>query len=166
MVGLPGETDDDIKSIINLLNNLRSRNVRLSLSINPWIPKPHTPLQWLPMATDEVIKRRIKALRETRIYIEFSAYDELDAKVQALLSLGDRDVANVIFEASLTDIDRGSWRRLINRYNDLLIKYVYSQKPLNEKLPWSHIRIPGADEQLLRELLMKYAEEVGVGIYA
>ncbi|MFP3485644.1 MAG: radical SAM protein [Vulcanisaeta sp.] len=166
MVGLPGETDDDIKSIINLLNNLRSRNVRLSLSINPWIPKPHTPLQWLPMATDEVIKRRIKALRETRIYIEFSAYDELDAKVQALLSLGDRDVANVIFEASLTGIDRGSWRRLINRYNDLLIKYVYSQKPLNEKLPWSHIRIPGADEQLLRELLMKYAEEVGVGIYA
>jgi hypothetical protein len=46
------------------------------------------------------------------------------------------------------------------------VTYVYSQKPLNEKLPWSHIRIPGADEQLLRGLLMKYAREVGVKIYA
>jgi len=166
MVGLPGETIDDTKSIINLLLRLKDAGVRFSLSVNPWIPKPHTPLQWLPMATEEIIKQRTKILRETRTYMEFSAYDQLDAKVQALLSLGDRDVANVIFEASLTDIDRGSWRRLINRYNDLLIKYVYSQKPLNEKLPWSHIRIPSADEQLLRKLLMKYAKEVGIDIMA
>jgi hypothetical protein len=61
-------------------------------------------------------------------------------------------------------MNRGSWRRLLGKYNDLLIKYVYTQKPLNEKLPWSHIRIPGADEQLLRELLMKYAKEVGIDI--
>jgi hypothetical protein len=52
------------------------------------------------------------------------------------------------------------------RYADDAVTYVYSQKPLNEKLPWSHIRISGADEQLLRELLMKYAREVGVKIYA
>jgi len=164
MVGLPGETIDDTKSIINLLLRLRNAGVKFSLSVNPWIPKPHTPLQWLPMATEEIIKQRTKMLRDVQAYIEFSAYDALDAKVQALLSLGDRDVANVIFEASLTSMNRGSWRRLLGKYNDLLIKYVYTQKPLNEKLPWSHIRIPGADEQLLRELLMKYAKEVGIDI--
>lgn len=50
MVGLPGEGDEDIKSIINLLTRLRRLGIKHSLSVNPWIPKPHTPpLQWLPM---------------------------------------------------------------------------------------------------------------------
>ncbi|KUO91119.1 MAG: hypothetical protein AT713_02395 [Caldivirga sp. JCHS_4] len=80
--------------------------------------------------------------------------------------MGDRDVANVILEASLTSMNRGSWRRLLVKYNDLLTRYVYTQKPLNEKLPWGHVRIPGANEQLLRGLLMKYAKEVGVRICA
>jgi len=54
---------------------------------------------------------------------------------------------------------------LISKYNDLLIKYVYSQKPLNEKLPWSHIKIPGANEKRLRELLINYAKEVGINLH-
>ncbi|WP_054849142.1 radical SAM protein [Vulcanisaeta sp. JCM 14467] len=50
MVGLPGETDEDIESIINLLQRLKRLGVRYSLSVNPWIPKPHTHCngyQWL-----------------------------------------------------------------------------------------------------------------------
>jgi len=118
MVGLPGETIDDTKSIINLLLRLRNAGVKFSLSVNPWIPKPHTPLQWLPMATEEIIKQRTKMLRDVQAYIEFSAYDALDAKVQALLSLGDRDVANVIFEAYLV------YKGYVTAYRLMRDKYV------------------------------------------
>ncbi|WP_243674854.1 radical SAM protein [Vulcanisaeta distributa] len=107
MVGLPGEGDDDVKSVINLLSRLKRLGIKHSLSVNPWIPKPHTPLQWLPMANDDIINARVKELRNAQTYMEFSTYNILDAKVQALLSLGDRDVGNLIFEASLTGLDRG-----------------------------------------------------------
>ncbi len=167
MVGLPGEGDDDVKSVINLLSRLKRLGIKHSLSVNPWIPKPHTPLQWLPMANDDIINARVKALRNARTYTEFSTYNVLDAKVQALLSLGDRDVSNLIFEASLTGLDRGgSWRRLLRKYEDLLNKYVYSWKPLNGELPWSHIRIPGADEENLKSLMLKYVNEVNISLPA
>ncbi|WP_243665452.1 hypothetical protein [Vulcanisaeta sp. JCM 16159] len=98
--------------------------------------------------------------------MEFSTYNILDAKVQALLSLGDRDIGNLIFEASLTGLDRGSWRRLLRKYEDLLNKYVYSWKSLNGELPWSHIRIPGADEENLKSLMLKYVNEVNISLPA
>ncbi|WP_054855606.1 hypothetical protein [Vulcanisaeta sp. JCM 16161] len=161
---MPGENDDDVKSIINLLLRLKRLGIKHALSVNPWIPKPHTPLQWLPMANDDIINSRIKALRSARTYTEFSTYNVLDAKVQALLSLGDRDVSNLVFEASLTGLDRGSWRRLLRKYEDLLNKYVYSWKPLNSELPWSHIRIPGAEEESLKSLLFKYVSEVNISL--
>ncbi|MGC9152163.1 MAG: radical SAM protein [Vulcanisaeta sp.] len=162
MVGLPGETNDDIISVVSLLRRLKKIGVITYLSVNPWIPKPHTPLQWLPMEKDENIKSRINTIQESHAYDEFSTYNLLDAKVQALLSLGDRDVANLIFDASLSKLDRGSWRRLLRKYEDLLIKYVYSWKSFNEELPWSHIKIPGAEEDNLRNLLLKYVKDVGM----
>ena len=164
MVGLPGETDEDIRSIINLLQRLKRLGARYSLSVNPWIPKPHTPLQWLPMADEGLINERVKALKELHTYVEFATYNVFDAKVQALLSLGDRDVGNLIFEASLTNLDRGSWRRLLRKYGDLLNKYVYTWKPLNAELPWSHIKIPGAEEENLKSLLMKYINETHISL--
>ena len=166
MVGLPGETHDDINSITNLLLRLRRLGVKFSLSINPWIPKPHTPLQWLPMTSEDVINDRVKALREIHVYTEFSTYNTFDAKVQALLSLGDRDVSDLIFDASLTSLDRGSWRRLLRKYEGLLSRYVYSWKSLNSELPWSHIRIPGIDEGNLKSILLKYIKEVNIDLPA
>nr|KJR72640.1 MAG: radical SAM protein [Vulcanisaeta sp. AZ3] len=165
MVGLPGETDDDIKSIITLLGRLRGVGVGVSLSVNPWIPKPHTPLQWLPMEGEGVVRGRVRVLRGSRYYDSFSSYNYLDAVVQALLSLGDRDVARVVFDASLTSMDRGSWRRLLRRYNDLVDKYVYSVKSLDGVLPWDHIEIPGAEKAVLRGLLLRFVGELGVDLF-
>lgn len=164
MVGLPGETHDDINSITNLLLRLRRLGIKFSLSINPWIPKPHTPLQWLPMTSEDIINDRIKALREMHVYTEFSVYNTFDAKVQALLSLGGRDVSDLIFKASLTSLDRGSWRRLLRKYEYLLSKYVYSWKSLNSELPWSHIRIPSISEDNLKSMLLKYIKEVNIDL--
>ncbi|WP_188603668.1 B12-binding domain-containing radical SAM protein [Vulcanisaeta souniana] len=164
MVGLPGEIYDDINSITNLLLRLRRLGIKFSLSVNPWVPKPHTPLQWLPMAGDDVINDRVKALREIHTYTGFSTYSAFDAKVQALLSLGDRDISDLIFEASLTSLDRGSWRRLLRKYEGLLSRYVYSWKSLNSELPWSHIRIPGIDEGNLKSMLLRYVKEVGIDL--
>ncbi len=105
-------------------------------------------------------------MREIHTYTGFSTYSAFDAKVQALLSLGgDRDISDLIFEASLTSLDRGgSWRRLLRKYEGLLSRYVYSWKSLNSELPWSHIRIPGIDEGNLKSMLLRYVKEVGIDL--
>jgi hypothetical protein len=117
------------------------------------------------MEGEGVVRGRVRVLRGSRYYDSFSSYNYLDAVVQALLSLGDRDVARVVFDASLTSMDRGSWRRLLRRYNDLVDKYVYSVKSLDGVLPWDHIEIPGAEKAVLRGLLLRFVGELGVDLF-
>ena len=70
MVGLPFEEISDIEEIITMANNVRgymdavgSRG-KLTLSVNPFIPKPQTPFQWLPMENLKSITKKIDYLQK------------------------------------------------------------------------------------------------------
>ncbi|WP_238375001.1 radical SAM protein [Vulcanisaeta thermophila] len=160
MVGLPGEGPGDIKDIKDLLGSIKSLGARVHVSLNPWIPKPHTPLQWLPMDRLEPLQSKMREIRDSKLYDEYFEYNPVDATVQALFSLGDRDVGDVILSVALSGVGRGVWRRLMRRYGELFEKYVYSHKDLNKPLPWSHIIIPGAEEERLRALLSAFLSKI------
>ncbi len=155
MVGLPGEEDGDLNEVMRLLKTLREKGVKFSISVNPWVPKPQTPLQWHPMEREDVVRRRIKELqREFKGVV--SAYDYLDCIVQALLALGGRDVGGLILKAAKEGLDRGTWRRLLKANGDLIEKYVYSEKSESE-LPWSHIEMP-IGQSILKRLYEMYLD--------
>jgi len=109
LIGLPGETDEDIEAIIALSDEirliwreagrLRGRLGTLTLSVNPFIPKPFTPFQWAGMAPEKTLRKAIKTLRGAvaRMPNTEVIFESLKSAVlQAFLSRADRRAAEVI----------------------------------------------------------------------
>jgi len=161
MVGLPGETYGDIDDVVRLINRIKGVGIRIHLSVNPWVPKPQTPLQWFPMMSMDELRMRIARIKESA-WDRFNSYDVTYATAQALLSLGDRDVGRAVIRASYLDGSRGSWRRILREEWELVKKYVYSRKEPGSELPWSHIKGLGTNEKLLAQLYRDYCNALGI----
>jgi radical SAM family uncharacterized protein len=113
MCGLPTETDEDVLQIARLaqevIRNGRaatgSREVRCTVSIGGFVPKPHTPFQWAKMERPEVIDARLKLLRQAinadksvGKAIGMRYHDGEPSLIEGLLARGDRRVGAVIRE--------------------------------------------------------------------
>ncbi|MGH7917626.1 MAG: radical SAM protein, partial [Candidatus Binataceae bacterium] len=107
MIGLPEETDDDVLEIARLTGKLldlareRGKSVgRVTVSLNPFVPKPWTPFQWDPMADAAQVKQKIMLLRAAlgRISgaIALSAESPREAYFQTMVSRGDRRVGSIL----------------------------------------------------------------------
>jgi radical SAM superfamily enzyme YgiQ (UPF0313 family) len=103
MIGLPTETDDDVLAIAALAAKVRERLPggvgRITLSINPFVPKPWTPLQWEPMAPLGLLRARAHLLRRAVARIPGAVVDlesPREAYWQTLLSRGDRRLAPLL----------------------------------------------------------------------
>jgi radical SAM superfamily enzyme YgiQ (UPF0313 family) len=99
MVGHPTEQDEDIQAIVDFVLNARGRfKRRIAINATPFVPKAHTPFQWEAMAPSDVIRRRQKtiysALARHGVDVRADAPDW--AEVQAVLSRGDRALAEVL----------------------------------------------------------------------
>ena len=143
LVGLPTETDDDVDQLIRLVKNIcreytgrRRAFRRLILSVNAFIPKPHTPFQWHPLEHIGTIDKRIrKIIQELRnehgirvIHDQFKSY-----YLQALLSLGDRRVGAILSAVHNYD---GNWSRALKEIPPGGDFFVYRSKSYDEVLPW------------------------------
>jgi len=109
LIGLPTETDDDIEELIVLVEKVRAiwleegkklgRLGTLLLSVNPFIPKPFTPLQWAGMAPDKTLKQRLRHLQgvvRRMANVELISESLRASLLQALLSRGDRRVGRLL----------------------------------------------------------------------
>lgn len=108
MLGLPTETDEDALEIARLINairdlgrQMRGRRVEISVTLSTFVPKPHTPFQWEPLADKAVILRRQRLIREHAggrgIKLSWSDWDA--TWLEALISRGDRRLGPVIRRA-------------------------------------------------------------------
>ncbi len=113
MCGLPTEELDDVLQIAELARNViragraasGTRDIRCTVSIGGFVPKPHTPFQWAAQLDHETTDARLHALRDAiradREYgraIGFRYHDGRPGIVEGLLSRGDRRVGRVILE--------------------------------------------------------------------
>jgi radical SAM family uncharacterized protein len=111
MCGLPTETDDDVLQIARMAHEVikagraatGSKDIRCTVSIGGFVPKPHTPFQWAAMAPPEVIDRRLRLLkqeinsdRSLGRAIGYRYHDGEPSLIEGLLSRGDRRVGAVI----------------------------------------------------------------------
>jgi len=109
LVGLPMEGEEDVREITSLTSRIREawlpagkRRGRLGsihLSVNPFVPKPFTPLQWAPMATAAELKKKMKVVRSDigRLANVSAGFESVrSALVQGLLSRGERELAAVV----------------------------------------------------------------------
>ena len=114
MLGLPTETDEDVLGIAELANQVlhtwrmhatnKARGVRITVSTSCFVPKPHSPFQWERQVTMDEYKRKVNLLRENikAKNVTYNWHDPDTSFVEAVLSRGDRRIADVIEEV---------WRR-------------------------------------------------------
>jgi len=167
MVGLPTETEEDIDGITDLTRRIkhhvikasggRKRFRRITLSINQFIPKPATPFQWENLADVNLVRRRIRKISQAlRKETSVSVTHDLPKwnYIQALLSLGDRRVSQILVTAFQKN---GNWPQALKEVHINPDFYVYRKKGLDEILPWDFI-----DHGVARETLEKeYLEALG-----
>jgi radical SAM superfamily enzyme YgiQ (UPF0313 family) len=149
MIGLPTETDADLEAIRDLTAGMREAMMRHARargqvgrivgSVNPLIPKPGTAYQWLPMEDPAVTDRKGKRLRQLLAGLDnvfFSIKSERHSYYQALLSLGDRRVADAIEAA---ERNAGNWRAAVAEVGLDVDFYIFRDRSHDTFLPWDII---------------------------
>jgi radical SAM superfamily enzyme YgiQ (UPF0313 family) len=161
MIGLPEEHDDDVFEIARLTAKIldRARTDKhaighVTVSLNPFVPKPWTPFQWDPMEEPQSTKRKIALLRAEfgRIgggSIELNAESPRDAYFQTLVSRGDRRVGAILEQLSVGGHDAAGpiWRELRRIKRDTAESsnlpdpdfFVTRRYAHDEILPWDFI---------------------------
>ncbi|MEM4702673.1 MAG: radical SAM protein, partial [Archaeoglobaceae archaeon] len=98
MIGIPGEKEEDVRMIVENAAFFKKFIRRVEISVNPLVPKPHTPLQWFPFADLRELSRKISILEmECRKHgIEFSRPNLKEFVIQTILARGDESVSEMI----------------------------------------------------------------------
>lgn len=136
MVGHPTETDEDIEALIAFVVEVRQRFRRhLTINATPFVPKPHTPFQWVAMAPADVVKARQKRITRAlaRHRVTVRADNPRWAEVQGILSRGDRRLASV-----LARLDHPSIRAFHQALHEqgLHAAQFLAERDMNAYLPW------------------------------
>jgi radical SAM family uncharacterized protein len=168
MLGLPTETMEDIEAIVELVAKIRAAGkgtkggmpqVRISLST--FIPKPHTPFQWVAQDSAEQLNAKHEVLKAglRRKGSRLSWRDPEVSLLEAALSRGDRRLGKVIYDAWRSGSSFDAWDERFNYRNwlDAFTKsglepafYAQRERSLEENLPWAHID-PGVTTAFLKK---------------
>ncbi|MBS5711885.1 MAG: radical SAM protein [Veillonella sp.] len=147
MIGLPTETDEDIDAIVGLAERTQAHMAevgckgRLTLSINPFIPKPFTPFQWMAMDHQKSVEKKLqyikKSLQKNR-RIEVLVESPKEAYIQGVLARGDRRLGKVLAACAL---DRGSksFKSEMKKAGLDMDNCNYRERKFEDYLPWSHL---------------------------
>ncbi len=150
MCGLPTETAEDVEGIAALTRRVRDevllpwarrrgRMGRMTLSVNPFVPKPWTPFQWdgiAPKAVLEDARRTLeRSLRPLGVAVDFLS--PRDARVQAVLSRGDRRTADLI-EAAWRD-HGGQLGKALKAWGEDPAFFAERAVAEDERLPWDFL---------------------------
>jgi radical SAM superfamily enzyme YgiQ (UPF0313 family) len=140
MIGLPGETEEDVMAIVELTQAVKARfRRRVTVHVTPFVPKPHTPFQRQPMADaswlEASMKRLTKALRPAGVAVrgEGTAW----ARVQGVLARGDRALGTAL--AALPAPTLAGWRKMVRQTGLDEQAYLGAREP-DERLPWDVVQ--------------------------
>ncbi|MBF0252265.1 MAG: TIGR03960 family B12-binding radical SAM protein [Candidatus Omnitrophica bacterium] len=158
MVGLGGNIENETEGIWDWANKISMEKRSFSkkpgeikLSINPFIPKPHTPFQWKGMADYQSIcdvKKKLVARSSRRIYVEFNDIDK--AVLEAALSRGERSVGNAIYTAwqrgakmdsSSEYFNFAIWKKAFEDNGKDIFAQAVKSYSIDSILPWSHVNV-------------------------
>jgi radical SAM family uncharacterized protein len=157
MLGLPTETAEDVEEICRLIVKVNSlgrkaegKRPQIRVSLSNFVPKPHTPFQWVAQETELQLSAKHEVLRQGlhRKGIKLSWQDPKISQLEVVLSRGDRHLGKVIYRAWQLGSTFDAWDERFNYANWLrafdesgLAPSFYAQRErsLDEFMPWSHI---------------------------
>jgi radical SAM family uncharacterized protein len=163
IVGLPGETEEDVRQIVGLSlqlaklrNKIDGRTAQINVTISWLVPKPHTPFGWLaqkPKAYFEQAKQLIlDEKRKLRAkMVQFKFHDIERSILESAIGRGDRRLANVIEQAwkngakfDLWDecFNNAIWQTAFEKFGFCLNELAERKFESDEVLPWEHLGGP------------------------
>jgi radical SAM superfamily enzyme YgiQ (UPF0313 family) len=167
MVGLPTETDEDLEEMVVLVERIKDRMLeagkkfgragKIIPSLNGFVPKPNTPLQWDGILDEKELKRRIKWASKNLARIpnvEVRAMSARIAHEQALFSSGDRRVSRVIEAASRL---KGDLQAALRETGVDPAFHTSRNRNYDEQLAWEIV-----DSGLSREFLQREHERAHI----
>ncbi|HEX8139057.1 MAG TPA: radical SAM protein [Pyrinomonadaceae bacterium] len=167
MVGLPTETDEDLEEMIVLVERIKDRMLeagkhfgragKIIPSLNGFVPKPNTPLQWDAICDERELKRRLKWASKNLARIpnvEVRAMSARIAHEQALFSNGDRRIARVIERAARTG---GNLQEALRETAVDPAFYTSRDRSYDERLPWEIV-----DAGLSRDFMQQEHERAHI----
>jgi len=167
MTGLPSETSDDVKDIAILVDSIsrlgksiRGRPPRVRVSVSSFVPKPHTPCQWVAQDSGEQLEAKQTLLQNLlrRSGVQLSWHDAKTSLLEAVLARGDRRIGAVIYTAWKKGCRLATWNELFDysRWQQAFDEcgidpsfYAHRERDPDELLPWQHIS-PGVSAGFLK----------------
>lgn len=173
MMGLPTETDDDIRGIADLAqrivdlfysieNRPKGKGVQVSISVATFVPKPFTPFQFEPQDTREMIEHKQKLLMESvkTKKIKVSYHDPDVSMLEVILAKGDRRLCKAVYAAWKKGCKFDSWDeyfqfgKWLEAFEECGIDpafYANRRFEYDEILPWDHLDYYVSKEFFIRE---------------
>lgn len=157
MIGHPAETMQDVSDIAKLCKSVLAEGhkaighrAKLNVGVSTFIPKPHTPFQWVPCDSVENIQAKQTLLKQELGHrdIKLTWTNPDVTLLEAWLSRGDRRMADVIYQAWLNGARFDAWQDQFNytawqnAFAALHIDpyfYTHRSRSLDEIFPWDHI---------------------------
>ena len=171
MLGLPEEEEEDVQAIVTLVKQIvdlyrqgkPKRRLRLSVSVSPFVPKPHTAYQWYGQVSLADIASKQQLLHRGLSVIngvDFSSHDRQTSFLEAAFSRGDRKLSSVIYEAWQRGARFDGWSECFKPHVWQesfmacgLSATTYAEQHFadNAPLPWDHLDSGVSKQWLLRE---------------
>lgn len=172
MVGLPTETDDDIRGITKLSSDIvdifyelpkekRNRGVSVTVSSSCFVPKAFTPFQWAAQDTCEEFLRKQYLLKDSndRKQVKVNYHEPAVSSIEGILARGDRRVAKLIvkawengakFDGWSESFKYDAWLKALEQTGISREFYANRERSYDEILPWDHIHI-GVSKRFFKE---------------
>jgi len=158
IIGLPFEKREDVEAIAILVKEIREiyfkkikKRKRITLSINPFVPKANTPFQWFPMNREKELKAKLEIISEgiknlKNVYLEKKSIRQ--AILQGILSMGNRKVGQgLLFHLNLGLPLTRAWQKAGIEVD----KFIFEEKALDLFFPWDIIETKIEKKFLVRE---------------
>ncbi len=169
MLGLPEETIEDVAGIVELVDKIRvlgkstsGKTPQIRVNLSTFVPKPHTPFQWVAQAGDDDLAEKHELLRAglRRKSTRVSWTDPATSGLEAAISRGDRRLGGIIHRAWLSGAVFDAWNEQFDyrHWQEAFAAagldadfYARRQRSLDEVLPWGHIDSGVSPDFLKRE---------------
>ncbi|WP_457574755.1 TIGR03960 family B12-binding radical SAM protein [Desulfolithobacter sp.] len=179
MIGLPGETMEDVEAIVELARRARqeagkgSRRVQINVSVATFVPKPHTPFQWHHQISLDESREKINLLKRLlpRKGFKLKWHDPHQSVMEGVFSRGDRHLSNLIETAWRRGARLDGWSehysldewRAAAAEIGLDLEWYLRRREVDEPLPWDHldsgVERPFLEQEWHRALAREYTPD-------
>jgi len=160
MVGFPWEKEEDLLSMKELMAPFRKAGIEINLSVSPFIPKPHTPFQWLPMEDETSLNEKMlflkKSLQGRGVKVNYR--DTKVSRIEGVISRGDEHLSSLFEFLFHRRVKLEAWREYFSpqlyeewfHENDIDMRRYLGGRETAASLPWAFIDT-GIDSSFLAE---------------